>query len=335
MITTGFPTSGPTLGELGEHAVIRSIVEANPSAVNGDDAAVLLPASPNSRVVATTDMLVEGRHFRADVTTPYLLGRKAVVQNFADIEAMGARPIAALLSLSGPVDLPAATATEIARGIADEMGRYGAELVGGDVSAGQNLVMSVTAIGSLGGNRAPLILDGARVGQTVVAHGNIGYSAAGLALLESGLDIPEELEVLVAAYQAPQLTPGSGVVARSAGATSMTDNSDGMLHDVGVIAQRSGVRIDLHSAAIAPDRLLIQAAEMLDCDPWQWVCAGGEDHTLIGTLNGEAPVGFRPIGMVCKPQNDNGNANSGPDTNPVITIDGFKPAYSGGWESFA
>ena len=213
MINTGFPLDGPTLGEIGEDAVIRSIIEASPSAVNGDDAAVLHPPSPNSRMVATTDMIVEGRHFRSDLTTPFLLGRKAVVQNYADIEAMGARPLAALLSFSAPSTTPAATVTEIARGIGAELDKYGTELVGGDVTAGQNLVMSITAIGSLGGNRPPLTLAGARAGQTVVAHGRIGYSAAGLELLEAGITIPEELEPLAHAYQSPELTPGCGMVA--------------------------------------------------------------------------------------------------------------------------
>ena len=88
MIETGFPTGGPTLGELGEREVIALIRAQAPSALNGDDAAVLTQAAPNSRVVASTDMLVQGRHFTAETTTPYLLGRKAALQNFADIEAM-------------------------------------------------------------------------------------------------------------------------------------------------------------------------------------------------------------------------------------------------------
>jgi len=326
VIQIGYPTDGPTLGDVGEHAVIAAITEATPSAVNGDDAAVLHRSSPNSRVVATTDMLVEGRHFRWDVTTPWHVGRKAIVQNFADVEAMGARPIAALLSLSAPKHLPVAVVKDLAQGIGHEVEKYAAELVGGDVTSGDSLVMSITAIGSLGGNRPPLTLDGARAGQNVVAHGAIGYSAAGLALLESGLDIPSEFEPLVQAYQAPTITPGAGVVARSAGATSMTDNSDGLLHDLRMIAKRSGIWINLDSATVAPDELLQRAGEFLSHDPWQWVCEGGEDHTLLGTLNGEAPVGFRTIGSVSK---------LGTDEEPGVKVDGQAPKYSQGWESFA
>lgn len=326
MIQTGFPAGGPTLGDVGERAVIQCIIDATPSAVNGDDAAVLHRSSPNSRVVVTTDMLVEGRHFRADVTTPRFVGRKAIVQNFADVEAMGARPVAALLSLSAPKDCPVSVVEELALGIGEEVEKYAAELVGGDVTSGDSLVLSVTAIGSLGGNRPPLTLDGARAGQNLVAHGRIGHSAAGLALLESGREIPDEFALLVEAYQAPEIAPGAGVVARSAGATSMTDNSDGLLHDLNLLAARSGVCIDIDSSAVAPDECLRRAGEFLDHDPWQWICEGGEDHTLLGTLSGDAPVGFRTIGTVSK---------LGPGEQPRVSIDGHASMYGGGWESFA
>ena len=114
MIETGFPTGGPTLRELGEREVINRIRAQAPSTVNGDDAAVLAPAAPNSRVVAATDMSVEGIHFSADTTTPYCVGRKVALQNFADIEAMGARPIAALMAVSAHPDTPVRVMEDIA-----------------------------------------------------------------------------------------------------------------------------------------------------------------------------------------------------------------------------
>ena len=320
MITTGFPAVGPTLAQMGEQAVIDAIVRASPSPINGDDAAVLTPSTPNSRVVAATDMLVEGRHFRSDVTTPESVGRKAVIQNFADIEAMGARPIAALLALAAPPDLPLAVIEGIARGVGAATAEYSTELVGGDVTQSHQLVISVTAIGSLGGNREPLTMEGARPGQRVVAHGNIGYSAAGFALLDAGVTIPEALEPLARAHQVPQLTPGRGVVARAAGATAMTDNSDGLIRDLSRLTERSRVGMDLSSLAIAPDDLLNQAGDLLDVDPWQWVLSGGEDHTLLGTCDGSAPVGFRSIGTVTR--------------TPGVRIDGHEPDYTTGWESF-
>lgn len=320
VITTGFPTVGPSLADVGEQAVIDAIVAASPSPINGDDAAVLTPSTPNSRVVAATDMLVEGRHFRADVTTPESVGRKAVIQNFADIEAMGARPIAALLGIAAPPTTPLSVVEGLARGVGAATAAYSTELVGGDVTQSQQLVISVAAIGSLGGNREPLTMAAARPGQRVIAHGTIGYSAAGFALLDAGVDIPEALEPLARAHQVPQLTPGRGVVARAAGATAMTDNSDGLIHDLSRLAKRSGVGIDLAKLAIAPDHLLKQAGKLLGVDPWQWVLAGGEDHTLLGTCDGSAPVGFRSIGTVTR--------------TPGVRIDGEAPTYTYGWESF-
>ncbi|WP_080795184.1 thiamine-phosphate kinase [Corynebacterium pacaense] len=316
---------GPTVGEIGEFEVIRVITEQAGSALNGDDAAVLRHATPNSRTVATTDMLVEGRHFQLDWSTPAEIGKKAIVQNFADIEAMGARPVAALLALSAPPHTPVDFIRGLARGIGDRVGEYSAELVGGDITSGDSLVLSVTALGSLGGSLPALTLGRARPGQTVVAHGRIGYSGAGLSLLQrfGRVNVPPEFSELVLAHCAPELTPGRGMVARAAGATAMTDNSDGFIRDLSQIAKNSGVRIDIDSSAIAPDDLLSGAAALLGRDPWEWILSGGEDHTLLATTFGEPPSGFRAIGRVSKSRPDD-----------LVTLDRKTPAFSMGWTSF-
>ena len=315
----------PTLREVGESGVIQEIIAAAPSSLNGDDAAVLLPMAPNSRTVATTDMLVEGRHFRLDWSSPYQVGLKAITQNYADIEAMGARPIGALMALGAPLDTPVSVAREIAEGIAQRTGEYNTELVGGDVTQAEKITVSVTAIGALGGDRQPLALSAARAGQKVVAHGKIGWSAAGWALLERfGTQLPDpQLQPLVDFHCAPEIEPGRGVIARATGATAMTDNSDGLVHDLTTIAKRSAVRINIYSEAIAPDELLKRAGDLLDHDPWDWVLAGGEDHTLLGTTMKDAPSGFRLIGDVHK--------SNGTDH---LTIDGTPARYNTGWESF-
>ncbi|RNE48325.1 thiamine-phosphate kinase [Corynebacterium alimapuense] len=321
---TSFPVhySGPTLGEVGEHRAIEEIIAAAPSSRNGDDAAVLSHASPNSRGVATTDMLIQGRHFSLDWSRPEEIGMKAIVQNFADIEAMGARPIAALLAVSAPADTPLVIIRDIASGIASRVRDYSAELVGGDLTSGDELVLSVTAIGSLGGSHPALSLDRARFNQHVVAHGRLGWSAAGLALLKryGRQEVPRQFAPLVDAHCAPYLNPGRGVVARATGATCMTDNSDGLVVDLSTIARRSAVGIDLFAAAIAPDPLLCGAAELLGADPWEWILAGGEDHTLLATTFGDPPSGFRAIGQVIRGQS--------------VTIDGQAPRYGHGWVSF-
>lgn len=315
----------PTLREVGESGVIQEIIAAAPSSLNGDDAAVLLPMAPNSRTVATTDMLVEGRHFRLDWSSPYQVGLKAITQNYADIEAMGARPIGALMALGAPLDTPVSVVREIAEGIAQRTGEYNTELVGGDVTQAEKITVSVTAIGALGGDRQPLALSAARAGQKVVAHGKIGWSAAGWALLERfGTQLPDpQLQPLVDFHCAPEIEPGRGVIARATGATAMTDNSDGLVHDLTTIAKRSAVKINIYSEAIAPDELLQRAGDLLDHDPWDWVLAGGEDHTLLGTTMKDAPSGFRLIGDVHK--------SNGTDH---LTIDGTPARYNTGWESF-
>ena len=91
-----FPSryTGPTVADVGERAVTLAIQRMAPSSRNGDDAAVLATPAPNTRTVVSTDVLVEGRHFSLNWSSAEEVGRKAIVQNFADIEAMGARPVA-------------------------------------------------------------------------------------------------------------------------------------------------------------------------------------------------------------------------------------------------
>ncbi|AZA09402.1 thiamine-phosphate kinase [Corynebacterium pseudopelargi] len=315
----------PTLAEVGEQAAINVIAAHAPSPRNGDDAAVLDHDAPNSRTVVTTDMLVEGRHFRLDWSTPAEIGRKAITQNFADVEAMGARPIAALLALSVPAHTRLEFVSELARGIGDRVGDYGAELVGGDITDGDAVVVSVTAVGQLGGSLPELRLDQARPGQILVASGEIGASAAGLALLRRfGRDgVPKEFLSLVSSHCAARVSEGRGFVARSAGVSAMTDNSDGLIADTTTIARRSNVSINIDPEAIAPTPLMREAAEILDADPWEWVLSGGEDHTLLGTTFRAAPTGFRVIGKV-----DHRSEGE-------VLLGGRAPRWDQGWNSFA
>ncbi|KKO84151.1 thiamine-phosphate kinase [Corynebacterium otitidis] len=312
---------GPTLGDVGEAAAIRELLAAAPSGLNGDDAAVLGVLAPSSRPVITTDALVSGRHFRIDWSEPEEVGIKAVTQNVADIEAMGARPHALVLSLSAPPETPVAVARGIAAGIASEAAEYSAQLVGGDLTTSRDLVLGVSALGALGGALPALTLSGARPGQRLIASGATGRSAAGLALIERlGRNAAEEaFPGLVAAHVAPRLRPNRGIVARAAGASAATDVSDGLVADLSTLAERSGVRVDLEAAAIAPSEEMRAAADELGEDAWRWALTGGEDHVIVAALEGPAPSGFREIGRVGR--------GSG------VTVDGRAPRYAGGWLS--
>ena len=338
---TGTSSGQLTVAEAGEAATIAAIRSAAPSEINGDDAAVLDPAPPNSRYVATTDVLVEDVHFRFDWSSPFEVGAKAVTQNFADIQAMGGRPAAVLMSLAAPDDLTVATVSDIARGIGTTAAPWAVELVGGDVVSSTQLVVSITAIGLLAGPDPALTIDAAEPGQQVIASGVIGHAAAGEAILRyfgSREAVPDNavLQELVRRHCAPELVVGRGSVARAAGVKAMTDNSDGLLRDLTTLAERSNVTIDLDGASLTPDAQLYYAGEVLGVDPWPWVYTGGEDHTLLATTDEEPPAGYRFIGTVGEP---GGTGDDRPDdvvgTVPTVTVDGRLPAYSGGWDSLA
>lgn len=310
-----------TLAGVGEFAVIDRLVAGRrqPETVQlgpGDDAAVV--SAPDARVVVTTDMLVEGKHFRLDWSSPHDIGRKAIAQNAADIEAMGASTTAFVVAFGAPSDTPTQLALGLADGMWHEAGLLGAGIAGGDLVSAPQWVISVTALGDLAG-RAAVRLDGANVGDTVAVVGDLGWSAAGYALWRNGI---EGFDALRQRHLVPEPPYGQGSVAAEAGATSMTDISDGLVADVGHIAQASAVGIDLSRDALrAHHGALSAAASALATDPWVWVLAGGEDHALVATFRGEPPTGWTTIGRVV-------------DGAPRVVLDGEQWHGDTGWQSF-
>jgi thiamine-monophosphate kinase len=237
--------------------------------------------APDSRVVASMDVLVEDLHFRREWSTATDVGGKAAAQNLADIAAMGAVPTALLVGLGAPGDLPVAWAEGLATGLAAECSRIGASVVGGDISGAPVIMIAVTSLGDLAG-RAPVTRAGARPGDLVAVAGVLGHSAAGLALLRAGLTEPAEL---LAWHRWPHPDYAAGPEAARLGATAMIDISDGLVQDLGHIADQSGVRIDLESARLPQDDALRAAAGALsDQRPLDWVLTGGEDHALVATF---------------------------------------------------
>ncbi|MFG1958739.1 thiamine-phosphate kinase [Nonomuraea sp. NPDC049028] len=268
----------------------------------GDDAAMV--RAPDGRVVVSTDLLLEGRHFRRDWSSGYDVGRKAAAQNLADVAAMGAVPTSIVVGLGMPADLPVEWLDALADGFRDECAIVGASVVGGDIARGDLVVIGVTALGDLGG-RAPVTRSGARPGQVVAVAGRLGYAAAGLALLESGwppsqpsepsrvegmpLSPPfspqgEALWEAVAAHRRPCPPYSSGPQAAELGASAMLDVSDGLLQDLGHIAAASGVRVELDPAAFVVGEPVAAVAERLGADPLDWVLSGGEDHALAAVF---------------------------------------------------
>jgi len=313
--------SGPTLREVGEFGVIDRMVagRSQPPLVAigpGDDAAVV--GVPDGRVVVTTDMLVEGRHFRLDWSTPDEIGRKAVAQNAADVEAMGAGVTALVVAFGAPAETPAAAVQELADGMWREAAAVGAGIVGGDLVASPNWVLSVTAMGDLAG-RAPVLRSGARPGSVVAIVGELGRSAAGMALQRSAIRGYDDLK---SRHRVPRPPYGQGRVAADAGAQAMTDVSDGLLADLLHVATASRVVVDLDVDALRPDVEAVRpAARAAGEDPWTWVLGGGEDHALVACFAGPPPPGWRVVGMVR-------------DGAAEVLLGGRRWEGSAGWQSF-
>jgi thiamine-monophosphate kinase len=262
----------------------------------GDDAAVV--AAPDGRVVAATDLLVENRHFRRDWSTANDIGHKAAARNFADIAAMGAVPSALLVGFATPGDLPVEWVDDFMAGLREECGQVGAAVVGGDVTAADVIMLGLTALGDLQG-REPVTLSGARPGDTVAVVGRLGWAAAGFAVLGRGFRSPVQV---VSAHRRPEPPYAEGPHAAELGATSMTDISDGLVSDLGRIAEASGVRIDLRAAQLAVPAKLREVGAALNVDPLVWLFTGGDDYALAASFPKKTrlPAAWTAIGTVAE-----------------------------------
>ncbi len=315
----GFPPDA-TLADAGEFGLIAALVDRFPQGEQvlvgpGDDAAVL--RIRNGHVVVSTDLVVEGRHFRRDWASAEDVGHRAAAQNLSDINAMGGRATSLTIGLAAPGDLPVQWALDFARGFAAECDLVGASVVGGDLTRADQIVIAVTVLG--GCTQSPVLRSGARPGDVLALHGRQGWSAGGLAVLGRGFRSPR---VLVDAYRRPEPPYDAGRVAAEAGATAMIDVSDGLLADAGHIAERSGVAIDVHAGAFDIPEPLLAVGAALGAEPLSFILGGGEDHSLLATYTdaGSVPDGWAVVGAV--------GEGSG------VTVDGA--AYEGptGWTHF-
>lgn len=289
----------------------------------GDDAAVVV--APDGRYVVTCDVLVEDVHFRRGWSTGEDVGRRAAMQNLADVAAMGARPVALVVGLVVPGTTPVAWVEGLARGLGAACRPLDVGVVGGDLSGGPVVVVSVTALGDLEG-RAAVRRTGARAGDVVAHAGRRGWSAAGLALLSAGrADVDPGL---VAAYRVPEPDLAAGPAAARAGATAMLDVSDGLLRDARRLAGASGVTLELDDPADAfPEDAarLARAAAAVGARASDWLLGGGEDHGLLATFPPDVPLppAFRRVGSV-----------TGRSADPVLVAGRPPQAASTGWDHF-
>ena len=313
-----FP-SDATIAEAGEFPMIERLREVFTQGDQvlvgpGDDAAVL--RIRNGHVVVSTDMLVEGNHFRRDWASAADIGHRAAAANLSDINAMGGRAHSVTIGLACPTDLPVQWLLDFAAGFAEECDVVGASVVGGDLTRADVLVIAVTVLGSC--RQSPVLRSGASPGDVLALCGRQGWAAGGLAVLGRGFRSPR---VLVEAYRRAEPPYDAGPAAAQAGATSMIDVSDGLLADAGHLAEESGVAIDVRRGAFDVPEPLQAVAAATGADPLSFVLGGGEDHSLLATFpSEEVPGGWIVIGSV--------TAGSG------VTVDGA--AYDGptGWTHF-
>ena len=314
--------SEQSVGELGEFALIDAIATrlAKSSAETvsvgiGDDSAVV--SAKGGNVVACLDMLTQGVHFRLDWSEAIDIGRKAAAQNLADIFAMGARPTALLVGLALPPETPVAWVMGLADGLSAEAAEVGVTVVGGDIVRISSIVISVTALGELGTAKA-ILRSGAKPGDTLAIAGRLGFAQAGLLMLSRGFRSPR---VLVGAHRVPE--PPYELAKLATHATSMIDISDGLVADLGHIAQASKVQINIESNKFEIPEALAAAASAFNGDAMEWILSGGEDHAFAATFKTalDVPSGWTIIGSV----------GSG---GPAVTVDG--EIYSGkGWDHFS
>lgn len=264
--------------EFGEDALVAAFAEIyrarNGVEIGiGDDGAIVASVAP--RQVLTTDIASEGIHFNRAWSSARDIGAKIAIANFADIYAMGGEPKYMTVAISVPGDEEVSFILEVARGIEEISHAHHVSVVGGDVVAGQTLMISITAIGAVG---EPVLRSGAQVGDALFVTRGTGKSLAGLLLLSKGLASADSPEVKV--FQRPELHPEDLHEFGLSNISALMDVSDGLLTDLGRLAKASGMGIDL---TIDPSVLsyLEEVSAKVNLSIRELFLRSGEEHAFI------------------------------------------------------
>ena len=337
------PFSSPSRGELGLLHDLRSRVgPLQGSGVHigiGDDCA-LLRLRPGEELAVTTDLSIAGRHFRLDWHPPESVGHRTLARGLSDLAAMGARPLAAFLSLGLPRDLtvPATrrdSSTWMSRfldGLLALASTHKTPLAGGDLAESPLAVADIVLVGAVPRGRA-LLRSGAHPGDLLYVTGSLGGSAAALDRLakrSSGGAARRSLSIKEKTVLAPQLYPQPRVpqglwLERHRAATAALDLSDGLSTDLARLCSESGVaaEIDATLLPVHPGATLQQALN------------GGEDYELLFTVSPStrlprhlAGVPITRIGRILP-------SRRGRPAVTLVTAQGSRPLEPHGWEHFA
>lgn len=290
----------------------------------GDDCAVL-----DGGLLATADLLLEGRHFDLALSSPRDVGYKALAVNVSDIAAMGGRPRFALVSLGAPAATRIDVLESIYDGLAEASKEFAVVIVGGDTVASDALVISVAAIGDADGVD-PVRRDGARPGDALCVTGSLGGAAAGLMLLRAAPTDPaargllERFPDLARAHQRGRARVGEGRAAARAGAHAMIDISDGLAQDVDHVCAASAVGCVIDADLVPLADGVRETAAWLGQDATSFALRGGDDYELAIAMPVDVslPGGVR-IGVF-----DDGRGVR------VRGADGVAEPFAGGWDHF-
>jgi thiamine-monophosphate kinase len=239
----------------------------------GDDAAVV---RGSAQQILTTDVAVEGVHFRSDWSSANEIGQRIAAANIADVLAMNGECdyllVAATLTGKESLDW----IRDLAQGIQDQAAAAGAVVVGGDLARSETLTITITAVG-----HAEKVIgrSGAKPGDTIYLSSLTGWSAAGLSMLQSGKHLSEQA---IARYKVPQIDHSIDF----SRATSMSDVSDAVMVQGAQMAKASGVGFSLHLTLIEKAEgfnELFENANQMGTEVLEWILQGGEDHVLLAT----------------------------------------------------
>jgi thiamine-monophosphate kinase len=259
----------------------------------GDDCALLQPAA-GTQLAISCDMLVQGRHFFADVN-PRSLGHKALAVNLSDLAACGAKPLAFTLALALP-DANEHWLADFALGLFELADAHDCELIGGDTTAGP-LNICITVFGEVpvvNGRSLALLRSGARAGDDLYVSGTLGDARLALNVMQGKLTVPAPL-LMAARERLERPTPrvALGLALRGI-ASAAIDVSDGLLGDLGHILESSQVgatvQVDQALRSIAcyadPAHSGDRAGINLSQEQWRTLAlAGGDDYELLFTAS--------------------------------------------------
>lgn len=273
--------------ELGEFGLIERLTKrlkmnANVVAGIGDDAAVVRVGE--KLLAVTSDLFIEGTHFRRNDAAAEAIGGKAAMAAISDIAAMGGSPKFVVVSIAVSADDDVGFLEGVYRGLADAAEGYDAVVIGGDTTRSQaGLVVDVIVIGELIDGRYQL-RRGARPGDWLMQTGRLGVSGAGLNALLHG----RKGESLIHRHYHPIARVAEGTwLAAQPPVRAMIDISDGLGQDAGHIAESSGVGVNIETDRFLYAANLKHFCEQHGLDPAMFVLSGGEDYELLIAVDPE------------------------------------------------